>query len=114
MFSNSGFSYDDTQKILFYHNSEGEKYRLANFEVNIIRRYKLVGQKETMDMVTLLLHGSRKITMSIMLSELSGLMKKIEQRHPEYHLYIDSRRQYELFKQYLMELYENTAYDVPI
>lgn len=114
MFSNSEFSYDENQQKLFYYTNEGEKYRLANFEVSIIRRYKLVGQKETTDMVTLLLHGYKDTTMSIRLSELSGLMKKIEQQHPEYHLYFDSRRQYELFKQYLMELYEHTVDDVPI
>ena len=114
VFSNTEFRYDENQKILFYRNNKGEEYRLANFEVRIVRRYKLVGQKESSDMVTLLLHGYKDTNMSIKLSELSVLMKKIEQQYPEYHLYFDSRRQYELFKQYLMELYEHTADTLPV
>ena len=114
VFSNTEFRYDENKKILFYINNKGEKYRLANFEVRIIRRYRLVGQKESLDMVTLLLHGDKDTKLSIKLSELSVLMKKIEQQYPESHLYFDSRRQYELFKQYLMELYEHTADTLPV
>ena len=114
-FSIPEFIYDENQNMLFYRNGKGHDYRLANFEVRIVRRYKLVAHGfVSTDMLTLLLHGIKNIELQITLADLNRLMKILEQQHPEYHLYLDSNRPYELFKQYLMELYERTADKLPL
>lgn len=111
----SEFVYNDSDGILYWCQLGTNNYkRLANFEVIISRRYRLVSCYGVSDWLRIVLRGRSAQELEISLSELSSLIQRIEKNFPEYRLYPDSRQQGVLFKQYVSEIYERTATTLPI
>ena len=111
----SEFVYNESETILYWCQFGTDKCkRLANFEVIISRRFRLVSCDRAVDALGIVLRGRSSQELEISLSELSSLMQRIEKSFPEYRLYPDSRQQSVLFRQYVSEVYERTANSLPI
>lgn len=106
----SEFEYNFIENILYWHPIDTDKnIRLANFFIEIERIYNLVSLNGGIDKRILikLTSGERTQELMIALTDFRNLMKIIESNYLGYYLYPDSRRQYDLFKLYAMEVYEN-------
>lgn len=111
----SEFIYNDLDGILYWCQLGTDNCkRLANFEVIISRRYRLVACYGVSDWLRVVLRGHGTQELEISLSEWSSLMQRIENNFPEYRLYPDSRQQGVLFKQYVSEVYEKMANTLPV
>ena len=111
----SEFVYNESETILYWCQFGTDKFkRLANFEVIISRRFRLVSCDKAVDALGIVLRGRKTQELEISLSELSTLMQRIERSFPEYRLYPDSHQQGVLFRQYVSEVYERTANSLPI
>lgn len=106
----SEFTYNFNENILYWHPIDTDKnIRLANFFIDIERIYNLVSLNGGIDKSILikLTSGERTQELMIAMTDFRNLMKIIESNYLGYYLYPDSRRQYDLFKLYAMEVYEN-------
>ena len=111
----SEFTYSESDSVLYWCQLGKDNYkRLANFEVIIKRRYRLVAFDGVSDWLRIVLRGHSTQELEISLLEFTSLMQEVEKKFPEYRLYPDSRQQSILFKQYLSEVYERMANTLPI
>ena len=111
----SEFTYSESDSILYWCQLGTDNCkRLANFKVIIKRRYRLIASDKVSDWLGIILRGRNIQELEISLSEWNSLMQKIEKSFPEYRLYPDSHQQGVLFRQYVSEVYERTAFTLPV
>ena len=103
------FRYDNFNSILFwiyFKDGKNNFIRLANFEIEIINKYVLVSLRDEQKMLSILVRGKNNRQIEIPLSKYEFLFQEIVKENPEYRLYVDSKREVALFKQYCSEVYE--------
>lgn len=103
------FRYDNFNSILFwfyFKDGKNNFIRLANFEIEIINKYTLVSLRDKQKMLSVVIIGKNKKQIEIPLSKYEFLFQEIVKENPEYRLYVDSKREVALFKQYCSEVYE--------
>ena len=89
----SEFTYSESDSVLYWCQLGTNNYkRLANFEIIISRRYRLVAFDGVSDWLRIVLRGHSTQELEISLSEWSLLIQRIEKNLPEYRLYPGSRQ----------------------
>ena len=110
----SEFTYNFDENILYWHPIGKDKnIRLANFFIEIERIYKLVSNRIDKMILIKLTSGDCTNELILSMTDFYNLMRIIERQYLGYYLYPDSRRQYDLFKQYSMEVYKTKIGSLP-
>ncbi len=112
------FRFDEHTSTLYWRNikakDEIQEARLANFEISVIKVYRLINLDNEDIFIDIGISGNsgnpRKI-LSLPRSQLCNLYAKIEKECPEFMLYPDCRKNKELFKQYVAEIYNCGDWD---
>ena len=105
------FHYNENNSTLYWiavKDLKRQYIRLANFEIEIIGRYTLISLRDKQKMLSVLVRGkgNKQTQFEIALSKYEFLFQEIVKENPEYRLYVDSKREIALFKQYCSEVYE--------
>lgn len=106
------FRFDEHTSTLYWRNIKAKdgimEVRLANFEIAVLKVYRLINLDDEDIFIDIGISGNsgnpRKI-LSLPRSQLCNLYAKIEKEYPEFILYPDCRKNKELFKQYVAEVY---------
>ena len=112
--SQSEFTFDDNKKILLWHSMDQDRWiKLANFELVVTRRIRLVARNGEENIRSIMIRGRTTVYMDVKVSEFSYILQKIERQSPEYYLYPDSRQSTCIFRRYVAEVY-NKAEQLPL
>ena len=103
---NSAFVWENP---VLYSMHGGKRYRLANFYVEIIKKYHLIGRDSSMDWIRVRYTSTNDHSVEIdmpVAKFIKGVYSELISQHPEFRLYSDSGRHLQLFREYCSELFE--------
>ena len=103
------FTYDENSGTLYWRRNKNskERYRLANFEVEVEKIYTLVATNAQEERITLTIRGkSQSVLFDIKLSKLTSLSQELSAQYPQFRIFCDLPRANSIFQQYISEVYE--------
>ena len=108
------FTYDENSGTLYWCRNKHlkERYKLANFEVEIEKIYTLVATNAQEERITLFIRGkNHSVVFDIKLS--TSLIQELSAQYPQFRIFCDLARANSIFQQYISEVYELSYETLP-
>ena len=110
------FTYDENSGTLYWcrNKNSKERYRLANFEVEVEKIYTLVATNAQEERITLSIRGkNHSVSFDMKLSKLTSLSQELSAQYPQFRIFCDLARANSIFQQYISEVYELSCEILP-
>lgn len=110
------FIYDENSGTLYWRRNKNskERYRLANFEVEVEKIYTLVATNAQEEIITLTIRGkSYSVSFDMRISKLTSLNQELSAQYPQFRIFCDLARANSIFQQYISEVYEISYETLP-